>query len=193
MGNATFFGKYRGRVIDNLDPLLLGRVLVDVPQIPGALLNWALPCVPYAGPNVGFYAIPPIGANVWVKFEAGDPTFPIWSGCFWSAADALPADVSGGPNAKLFQSDYARLTLDDTPELGGITLRVDTPAVEQPLSITLDSGGISLTCGDSSITLDGMGVRLSVTKTVLAVSGQGVSVTVDDSVVTIPAPHTDPA
>jgi hypothetical protein len=45
-----------------------------------------LPCTPYARPNVGFYAIPPIGANVWIEFEGGDPSYPIWSGGFWETA-----------------------------------------------------------------------------------------------------------
>ena len=59
-----FFGKYRGRVIDNADPLIIGRVKALVPAISDMDLNWAMPCAPYAGPKVGFYAIPPADANV---------------------------------------------------------------------------------------------------------------------------------
>jgi uncharacterized protein involved in type VI secretion and phage assembly len=42
-----------------------------------------MPCTPYAGRDVGFFAIPPVNSNVWVEFEQGDPDYPIWSGCFW--------------------------------------------------------------------------------------------------------------
>lgn len=102
-----FWGKYRGKVLPggNMDPLGLYRLLVDVPAVGGTALGsqrWALPCVPYAGPGVGFVALPPVGANVWVEFEGGDPTYAIWSGCFWaedaplfSGMPPLPGGVLG--------------------------------------------------------------------------------------------------
>ena len=49
-----------------------------------------MPCAPFAGSGVGFFALPPVGANVWVEFEGGDPDYPIWSGCFWGAGE-VPA------------------------------------------------------------------------------------------------------
>ena len=52
-----------------------------------------MPSVPFAGPKVGFFAIPPVGANVWVEFEAGDTDHPIWSGCFWGPGQ-LPAEAA---------------------------------------------------------------------------------------------------
>ena len=78
-----FYGKYRGKVVSNIDPLFLGRLMVSVAAIEALLNTWAMPCVPYAGSGVGFYAMPPIGADVWIEFEGGDPSFPIWTGCFW--------------------------------------------------------------------------------------------------------------
>lgn len=76
-----FFGKYRGKVESNEDPLGLGRVQVSVPSVLGeGTRAWAMPCVPYAGAGVGVFLIPPAQANVWVEFEAGDPAFPIWAG-----------------------------------------------------------------------------------------------------------------
>jgi hypothetical protein len=76
------FGKYRGKVKNNLDPLGLGRILAEVPAVRMSL-NWCMPCVPYAAGGVGFHAIPPIGTNVWIEFEGGGIDYPIWSGCFW--------------------------------------------------------------------------------------------------------------
>ena len=67
-------GKYRGRVEDNADPQGLGRVEVSGPAALGAGARaWALPCVPYAEPGVGLWMRPPVGADVWVEFEGGDP------------------------------------------------------------------------------------------------------------------------
>jgi hypothetical protein len=118
---SQFFGKYRGTVANNMDPLQQGRVQVSVPAVLGdGSLSWAMPCVPYAGNGVGFFAIPPTGANIWVEFEGGDPDYPIWSGCFWGTGEA-PA-VPALPLQKVFKTDTATITLDDTPGAGGITI-----------------------------------------------------------------------
>ena len=36
-----------------------------------------MPSSPYAGPGVGLFIVPPVGANVWVEFEGGDLDYPI--------------------------------------------------------------------------------------------------------------------
>jgi uncharacterized protein involved in type VI secretion and phage assembly len=79
-----YYGKYRGKVENNIDPMQMGRVQVSVPAVLGeSTLGWAMPCSPFAGSGVGFFAVPPTGANVWVEFEGGDPDFPIVAGGFW--------------------------------------------------------------------------------------------------------------
>ena len=111
---SQFFGKYRGKVENNIDPLQLGRVQVSVAAVLGeGRMSWAMPCAPYAGPGVGFFAVPPVGANVWVEFEGGNSGSPIWSGCFWGdrEAPALPAV----PEIKVFKTDGITLTLNDLP------------------------------------------------------------------------------
>lgn len=113
----TFYGKYRGRVESNLDPELMGRIQVSCPAVPGLRLGWAMPCVPYAGPGVGWFAIPPIGADVWVEFEGGDPNYPIWAGCFWQAG-RIPV-ASGDPAVKAFVTTSCRMEMNDMVETGG--------------------------------------------------------------------------
>ena len=73
---TRFYGKHRGLVVSNEDPLMLGRVQARVPSVLGDVVSgWALPCAPFTGDGVGMYAIPPIGAGVWIEFEAGDPDY----------------------------------------------------------------------------------------------------------------------
>jgi hypothetical protein len=147
-----FFGKYRGKVENNLDPMQLGRLQVSVPAVLGeGRLSWAMPCVPFAGSGVGFFAIPPTGANVWVEFEAGNPDYPIWSGCFWGVGEvpALPAVAQ----MKVIKTDTITLTLSDLPGIGGVKLEVNPPAVATPLKLVFDVSGIEISNGAASVKL----------------------------------------
>lgn len=86
----TYFGKYRGTVINNIDPLGRGRIMVTVPDVSITPSTWAEPCVPVAGLQMGLLAVPPIGGGVWIEFEKGDPDYPIWVGGWWGSAAELP-------------------------------------------------------------------------------------------------------
>jgi hypothetical protein len=117
-GSRTrFYGKYRGLVADNADPLLLGRVRADVPAVLGEVTTgWALPCLPYTGDGSGFYAIPPVGAGVWIEFEGGDPDYPIWTGGWWGDGQ-VPTEETGKPTEpglKILRSEQGLIVaLDD--------------------------------------------------------------------------------
>jgi len=113
---GCFFGKYRGLVTDNQDPTGCGQLKVIVPAVMGEEEIWARPCVPYAGNNMGLYAIPEPKTGVWVEFEAGDPSYPIWVGCFWADGQA-PKNERGteaSPPLKIIRSQKGlMITLDD--------------------------------------------------------------------------------
>lgn len=81
---AQFFGKYRGVVVDTRDPRNMGRIKVRCPSVLGEYIsNWCVPCVPCAFTDGGLYYIPNNNDSVWVEFEGGDPTKPIWTGGWW--------------------------------------------------------------------------------------------------------------
>lgn len=114
------FGKYRGLVTDNNDPTGRGRVQVQVPAVMGEEQVWALPCAPYGGENMGLYSIPEVGTGVWVEFEAGNPSYPIWVGCFWGD-NQVPKDETGTqatPPLKIIRSkEGLMVTLNDEEEV----------------------------------------------------------------------------
>jgi hypothetical protein len=155
----TFYGKYRGTVINNVDPLLRGRLLLEVPDVTGLVpSSWAEPCVPLAGPTgppMGVYMVPPIGAGVWVEFERGDPSKPIWVGCRWGLpSDVPPLALAGlpvSPNICMQTMGQNLLMLSDmppTPATGGIILKSLTGAmlVVNDLGIFIQNGkGASIT------------------------------------------------
>lgn len=144
------FGKYRGKVIENKDPLNLGRIQAVVPAVSENALNWALPSVPYAGPKVGLFTIPPLGANVWIEFEAGDPNYPIWSGCFWGSQEkeAPPPDATA-PEIKVFQTEKMVLILDDRE----VRLTAKVVTDNDPMTLVMDTKGIVLTAAKTTITI----------------------------------------
>jgi hypothetical protein len=157
---TQFFGKYRGKVENNVDPMQMGRLQVSAPAVLGdGRMSWAMPCVPYAGAGVGFFAIPPVGANVWVEFEGGKPDYPIWSGCFWGTGEA-PAKPAIA-QTKVLKTDGIKLTLSDVPGAGGFTLEVGPPAVPTPLKLVCDAGGIELKNGAASIKMTPASVNVN--------------------------------
>jgi hypothetical protein len=157
---SQFFGKYRGKVAQNIDPMQLGRVQVSVPAVLGeGSMSWAMPCAPYGGPGVGFFTVPPVGANVWVEFEAGDSDYPIWSGCFWGVGE-VPAQPAL-PQMKVWKTDGITLTLSDIPGAGGVTLEVNPPVVATPLKMVFNASGIELTNGAASVKLTPASVSLN--------------------------------
>jgi type VI secretion system (T6SS) baseplate-like injector VgrG len=112
-----FYGKYRGIVADNLDPTQTGRLRALVPEVLGEVPSgWALPCQPFTGTGAGFYAVPQPGAGVWIEFEAGDASRPIWSGGWWAAGE-VPMDEAQTPSTptrKILRSELGLMvSLDD--------------------------------------------------------------------------------
>jgi uncharacterized protein involved in type VI secretion and phage assembly len=170
-----FYGKFRGTVTDNSDPLHLGRLRAKVVDVLGDLESgWALPAVPYAGKDVGLFLMPPIGANVWVEFEHGDPDYPIWTGCFWGVPTAVglpsipptefPANLLPEQVAqKVLKTDAGTITLDETPGLGGITIETS-----DGMKITFNLTGISIDNGQGA-TVELQGPMVSINSDALQV------------------------
>ena len=138
-----FFGKYRGSVVNNLDPLQQGRLIVLVPDVFGILpSSWALPCVPMAGPLMGTsFVPPPVGSSVWVEFEQGDPEAPIWVGCFWGTPETLGwmakvAALEDGPSVTL-ETATSGIGVSDLPTLPPTAGNVSLYAAKGASSISL--------------------------------------------------------
>jgi uncharacterized protein involved in type VI secretion and phage assembly len=181
-----FFGKYRGLVFDNLDPLQIGRVQAQVPDALGETpSSWALPCIPAAGIQAGCFIVPPIGSQVWIEFEQGDSDYPIWTGGFWgSVADVpvaalTPAPIPPGQNIVLQTTGQNALVLSDaspSPANGGVVLSAAGGAM-----IVINDMGVSISNGKgATITL--IGPTISINSGAVTVTGT--SVTIDGAPLT---------
>jgi len=151
-----FYGKFRGVVSDNRDPLMLGRVRAKVQDVFGEEESgWAMPAVPYAGKSVGLFLIPPTDASVWIEFEHGDPDYPIWTGCFWAQGE-VPA-TPGVADMKVLKTDAGTITINDVPGAGGITIETS-----QGMKIVINSVGIEINDGQGgSVKLTGPQVSVN--------------------------------
>ncbi|WP_405930688.1 phage baseplate assembly protein V [Streptomyces sp. NBC_00827] len=147
-GVRRFYGKYRGSVVQNVDPLGMGRLLVSVPDVFGVFpTSWAMPCVPLAGLQTGMFVVPSQQAGVWVEFEGGDPDHPIWTGFFWGSRAETPSTVNtltpGSPAFLVESAGKSKVAVSDTPvaPMKGGGVLVQSPSA----SITVDSAGVTIT------------------------------------------------
>lgn len=160
-----YYGKYRGVVVNNIDPEQLGRIMALVPDVSTVIpTTWAMPCLPVVGLQMGVFTVPPIGAGVWIEFEHGDPDYPIWTGCFPGSLADVPAAAKlvppGVPEITLqtpLQSSLVVSDMPPTPATGGIVLRSATNAM-----LVVNDSGIYINNGKGAmITLIGPTVTIN--------------------------------
>lgn len=157
-----FLGKYRGRVVDNADPRRIARVRAEVPDVLGREWStWALPCLPFTGEGFGHFNVPAVGAGVWIEFEQGDPSHPIWSGTWFGDADELPPD--------------ARAAQETDPPTQPVVIQ--TRSGNRLVISDTAGGGVLLQAGAAFVRIDGGGVRIE--------DGNGGLVSIANGVVTV--------
>ncbi len=156
-----YYGKYRGKVVNNLDPMQEGRIQAEVTGVL-ALTTWATACVPFAGMQSGAFVVPPINSGVWIEFEEGDINKPIWTGGWWGSAAEVPALALTTPATipKVVLQTVGQTTFmisDDPSPAGGILLKTSTGAI-----FAINSAGITISNGQgASIVMSGPTVTVN--------------------------------
>jgi uncharacterized protein involved in type VI secretion and phage assembly len=147
-----FYGKYRGTVINNVDPMQIGRIQAIVPDVSGVIpTSWATPCLPGAGINTGVFTVPQIGSGIWIEFEQGDPDRPIWVGGYWGTAAEVPVLAHAMPpavNGFTIQTALKNgIVVSDVPgPTGGILIQTTTGAM-----ISVSDVGIVISNGKGAV------------------------------------------
>lgn len=170
--NEHYYGIYRGTVESVEEGDNLGIISVKIPDVfgPTHTVSRVRPCSPFAGDKHGFVAIPEPGDGVWIQFEAGKTSLPVWIG-FWWASGEIP-----DPKGKLVRSFITtkghKFVLDDDAD--EITL--------------LHSGGaeMKMTGSDVTITIGNASIEMSSSEIKLAV-GPTASLKITSSEITIEA------
>lgn len=160
---CKYYGKYRGTVVNNIDPMQIGRLQVQVLGVSGLIpTTWAMPCFPSSGKQMGAYMLPQVGSGVWVEFEQGCADYPIWSGCWFGSAAETPALALAGipvsPNMVMQTAAQNALVISDVPgPTGGIMLKSATGA-----TLIVNDTGIYIQNGKGAmITLVGPTVTIN--------------------------------
>lgn len=148
------FGKYRGVVEEIGTGEKLGLLKAKVPDVFGenGISPWARPSVPFAGKKHGWIALPEEKDGVWIEFEGGVLSKPIWSG-FWWADGEIPEPA--GKEVRVFAtSKKHKLVLDD--KAGEVRLEHG----EGP-SITLTKDDITIKVGSKKIVVTSSGININ--------------------------------
>jgi hypothetical protein len=100
--------------------------------------------------------LPKDGTGVWIEFEAGDPSYPVWTGFFWGDGD-LPSEATGA-SVKVWKTGSVTITIDDDSEKitienpnGSIVLGTDLQAVVDPGKLTISTDSVTAECGGGSV------------------------------------------
>lgn len=138
---GRYFGKYRGHVTNNADPDNLGRVKAQVPRVLNNVeTGWALPAFIYGGAtDQGFFAVPDTGAGVWIEFEGGDLSYPIWTGTWFTSGD-IPESAKPGQKVLKTKSGH-KVILDDDGSSVEITDSNGNTIQMNSSTITIKAGG----------------------------------------------------
>ncbi len=149
-----YFGKYRGRV-KQVDPAT-GYIKAEVPKVwgSGQLSPWMTPCVPFAGDGYGLVVLPKDEDGVWVEFEAGLKSAPLWTG-FWWAQDEPPSQTKDDAQIRgLITPEKLELIMDDSAK----EIRLKHPDGPE---LKISSSGIDLTVGQKKISLSDSGLDVN--------------------------------
>jgi uncharacterized protein involved in type VI secretion and phage assembly len=150
-----YYGKYRATVTDNEDEKNLGRLKARVRDVLGGVeTGWALPAAPFAGNGIGLFTVPPPGSGVWIEFEAGYVSCPIWSGCWWGNGQ-LPNRAT--PAIKVLKTVSGHtITLDDTDgsEKVEVTDKNGAKIVMDRSGVEIRKGGQKVKLSQSSVTVN---------------------------------------
>lgn len=160
---GRFYGKYRGSVA-SVD-VTRGRITAYVPAVLGSTPTGLCdPCVPYAGSQVCVAFLPEVGSGVWIEFEGGDVSYPIWSGCYWRDVTAqgeqqgseMPSTVAAQTTKVIQTKSGHKIILEDNDQSQSIVINDANNN-----KITLDQNGLKLEdCNQNSIQLTSSGITI---------------------------------
>ncbi|HEY7403858.1 MAG TPA: phage baseplate assembly protein V [Candidatus Angelobacter sp.] len=157
-----YIGRFKGTVVNNIDPEGTGRLMVKVPDVLGDdPCIWAESASPLAGAGMGLYFVPPIDSGVWIEFQQGDSDYAMWTGCWRGSKADVPVLANGGVPA--------------TPPIVLGTTAQNSIVVSDAAMPMMPTGGIMLTVGSATIVVGKDGIQITAPK--LEINAANISIT----------------
>ena len=131
--SEKFYGKYRAIVTNNNDPEQWGRIKVKCPSVLGDYeCAWCMPCVPFLCNDEGFFKVPNIQDGVWIEFEGGNLSKPIYVGGWFNPKRQPHAKCKEALNKFCLRTKGGMtITIDDNEVVIGGDLKVKGKVVEE--------------------------------------------------------------
>jgi uncharacterized protein involved in type VI secretion and phage assembly len=95
--------------------------------------------------------LPDIGSGVWIEFEGGDVSFPIWTGCYWNTGDIPSAAAS---TLKTIVTQSGSLGFDNNAS--SVTLQDASQN-----NLVIDATGATTTAGSGVVAVGASGVSIN--------------------------------
>ena len=158
--------KYRAIVTNVSDPDNKGRILARLigfgdtdDDTQHNETPWAWPCVALAADGCGTFMVPPIGAEVWMEQTAeGDW---VWTGCFWSGRQAIPAEASA-PDVRIIRTPAGhQIKMDETGDLEIMHANGNVVALRQSGDIDVTVSGACNVTASGKVVVDGSQIELN--------------------------------
>ena len=151
-GLGRYYSVYRGIVVDNDDQEKhMNRIMVCCPEVMSGIISWAYPKSQHGSINNGFkFLAPKVGDIVFVTFEFGDPTKPLWEYHGW-ALNQIPSPLDGPNKMGIITPEGNVIVLDD--DNGKLTMYINGDiGVTAKGNISIQAqGDVSVGSGDTVI------------------------------------------
>lgn len=160
---SRFYGKYRATVTNVEDPEDMGRIQAKVPEILQEVDSpWALPASPFAGGSHGLVLIPEVGDGVWIEFEAGDLSRPIWSGGWWDKGE-LPSPGDKQVRVLVTTTGQQLVLNDDKKEIQIIQSNgAEVKMTDNDITLSIGQSEIKLTSDDITLKIGSTEIKLTI-------------------------------
>jgi uncharacterized protein involved in type VI secretion and phage assembly len=150
---AGLWGRYRGTVASVDDEDHLGRITVRVPSVYGDEESPpAWPTSAFAGDGHGLLFLPEVGDGVWVEFEGGNASHPVWLGGWWARGE-LPDDIEVRSRAIVTSAGLKLIFDDDATKLQILN--------GSSGEITIADDGITIRFGQTKLVVNDTGVSIN--------------------------------
>lgn len=151
-GLQRYYGTYRAIVVNNIDEEKhMNRLKVMVPEVMSGIMTWALPKGQHGSTQTGFkYLAPKIGDIVFVTFEFGDPTKPLWEYHGWGI-EQIPSPLDGPNKCGIVTPEGNVIVIDDDSGTLNLYFNGDVIVSNKGNSIVHSERDVNIIAGDSII------------------------------------------